>query len=782
LVNTIAMTLDAGDTYVLNTAIPAQADGTTVYYEIEATDSNADEPATSTSLEQSYTVADPLPFNIPYSNELRNQTDLDEATDFGFEFNNTTLKTSAGGYIKIDNGSIVSPAIDFSAYDALSVSFDMTTFGGNNGQELSILVSNDNGGTYTSIETYAAPESYLTFERLIDLSSLNGTNGRIKFEMTGGSASIRFRDLDISGVAPLSGYIYEDGSWSPSNPSLTAMPSDNIKVMNGTTSFIVALEVNDITVMSGATLKIEDVLTFNGNIINNGAMVFKSTSLKDGELAAVPATSSITGDMTVERYMSDNRSYRLISSPVATTSSIQDNWQEGATSATDNPNLGYGTHITGSESGANGFDATVTGNPSLFILDPNAADPQAFMPVENTDMNTINAGEGYLIFVRGDRDVDLSSNDSHSETTLRTTGEMHTGTFTNNTNVSYVQGEYNIMANPYQSAVNINLVISDSENLNDNFAYVYDPSLGTNGAYVTVDLSDGSNESGSAANEFLQPGQAVQVATATNAATTSIVFNESSKSPSSHTATFRSTTVNDGTFIVGQLFTAENYVNGNPLHDSFKLMFDASFDNALTNEDAVKPPNFTENLGIGSPESAYSVERRALPVSEEAIALFMNNHEHQNYTLSLEVSEFDGLTVYFKDNYTQEEVQLENGENTYSFAVNQEIEASLASNRFSIYFAEAALVVDNAAVNYGIELYPNPAKAGAAFYLTTGQFEGGSANVTITDIFGKRVYQSEQEFNNGKVSIQPEATLSSGVYFVQLIQKDKKVVKRLMIN
>lgn len=62
---TISMTNGgSGDIYTTNTDIPAQTDGTTVYYIIEATDN---ETATSTSAEQSYLVTDPAdePTNHP---------------------------------------------------------------------------------------------------------------------------------------------------------------------------------------------------------------------------------------------------------------------------------------------------------------------------------------------------------------------------------------------------------------------------------------------------------------------------------------------------------------------------------------------------------------------------------------------------------------------------------------------------------------------------------------------------------------------------------------------
>ncbi len=53
--NTINMSLSSGNTYVTDSDIPAQADGTTVYYEIYVLDNNVEE---KTSAEQSYTVND----------------------------------------------------------------------------------------------------------------------------------------------------------------------------------------------------------------------------------------------------------------------------------------------------------------------------------------------------------------------------------------------------------------------------------------------------------------------------------------------------------------------------------------------------------------------------------------------------------------------------------------------------------------------------------------------------------------------------------------------------
>jgi hypothetical protein len=261
-----------------------------------------------------------------------------------------------------------------------------------------------------------------------------------------------------------------------------------------------------------------------------------------------------------------------------------------------------------------------------------------------------------------------------------------------------------------------------------------------------------------------------------------VVFNESAKAPGNHTSTFRNASTAEIMKIIGQFYTTENYVAGNAMHDSFGIYFSEEFTNEVTQEDAVKPFNFTENLGIVNGENILSIERRALPQENEEIQLFSNNYNQSDYTLVLNLQAFENTTVFLLDNYTNEEIQLENGENIFTFSVDSDLEASVSEDRFSFRFGEDNLSVNTSTTNFGIELYPNPSSAGNTFYITTGQFEGNNATVSITDLFGKTVYQAEQLFSDGKVTIEPQSNLSSGVYFVQVEQTGKKVVKRLMVK
>ncbi len=581
------------------------------------------------------------------------------------------------------------------------------------------------------------------------------------------------------------GYVYlnDNDGWTPSNPNIDPnfTASDNITVMEGTATFTTNIEANDINVNSGATLNVEQVLTVNGNIINNGNFIFKSSENKNGELAAIPSTSVITGEFTVERYMSANRSYRFLSSPVTSTQPIHANWQEGATSNTDNPNPHYGTHITGTTSDqTNGFDATLTGNPSLFTLD---AVNQQFVSVPNTNNTNVTAGEGYLLFVRGSRAVDLMSNTAIADTTvLRTTGDLYIGDKVQTSNLSNVAGEFNLLANPYQSTIDVTNVLANSQNLNANYIYVYDPTLGTYGSYVTVDLNSGGNSSGSEADQFMQPGQAVQVATAANGAT-SVLFSESDKTPGQHTSTFRpENLVENNAHITGQLFTAENYNSGGKLHDSFAILFAAEYDNALNNQDAVKPFNFTENIGIGSMGSVYSVERRQAPLDGEQIALFTNNYEHQAYMLVITTANLaESTTAYLVDSFTEEEVLLSNGENTISFNVQLDNNASIAVDRFYLRFEDETLSTDSNLVTNYIELYPNPTNAQEGFYLTSSLWKNQEVKIDIWDLFGRLVYSSQKRFSNGKLHVNP-GRLGNGTYFLEIVHDETHTIKRFIIK
>ncbi|SHK10248.1 T9SS type A sorting domain-containing protein, partial [Aequorivita viscosa] len=503
-------------------------------------------------------------------------------------------------------------------------------------------------------------------------------------------------------------------------------------------------------------------------------LVFVSTPTSNGELAEVPNTSLINGEVTVQRYMQNSRSYRMVSSAVTTTTSIHENWQEGATSNTDNPAPGFGTHITGTTADqTNGFDGTITGNSSMFTVNvPN----QQFEAINNTNINTLNAGEAYLLFVRGDRSIDLTNptDNLSSSTVLRTTGSLITGTNTQNFATS-TEGDLVMFGNPYQSTVDINSVFAASTNVNTGYYYVYDPSLGAYGSYVTVILPSGSNTSGSTANQFLQPGQGAQVSTLA-AGTSSIVLSESDKSPGEFTNSNRPFTSSD--MLTVKLFTTENFNNRGSVHDSFGIVFAEGYNNGLTSDDAVKPMNFYENLGINNNGTYLSIEQRELPQSAEVYTLYSTGYTKSEYTLKLTVDGLENTSLYLDDRFTGLSTLLATGDTTYGFTVDANNPISIASDRFSIRTEQRLGVEDNDLLA-GIRLFPNPFN-GNTFYINAPKLNGEQLTVSINDLTGRNIYEKTLDCLENTITVKMGDNISSGVYLVTLNYDEEANTYRLI--
>lgn len=584
-------------------------------------------------------------------------------------------------------------------------------------------------------------------------------------------------DYSIILTRPHTDFVYQNSTWSPSNPAGVSTPVDNIHIVNGATTFVTDISAYNLKIDTGASLSVEKVLTIAGDINNNGNLVFLSSATATGELAELPITSTIFGDVTVQRYLKEKRSYRMLSSAVTTTTSIHDNWQEGATSNIDNPHPNYGTHITGSTvDQQNGFDGTATGNPSMFTVDIAS---QQFVPVTKTDGSaTLSAGEPYLLFVRGDRSINLSDNIAKSETVLRAKGSLFTGSQTQNF-ASEDSGDFVMFGNPYQSTVDVKSVFASSLNVNPAHYYVYDPTLGNHGAYVTINLTganDGTNTSGSAANKYLQPGQAAQVATLA-AGPSSVIFNEDAKAPGNFTSSNRNAPLANNMLTV-QLFTTENINTGGPMHDSFGIIFAQDHDNSLTSMDAIKPINFYENLGVDHDGTLLSLERRKLPEADELFQMYISGFQQSEYTLLLTVNGMEDIILNLFDEFTGATTSLKAGTNSYSFTVNTNDPLSVAAHRFSIRTEQRLGLNDNGLLA-GIHLYPNPLN-GNIVYINASRLNGEQVQVKINDLTGREIFNENLECVANTVTVPLVNNLGSGVYLVTVIHLGESKTYRLL--
>jgi hypothetical protein len=535
-------------------------------------------------------------------------------------------------------------------------------------------------------------------------------------------------------------------------------------------------QIGDLVIDNNSTNGV--ALLSNGTVLNrldlvNGVLNTTAGSLtlhSDGSNTAMVdqvVSGSVTGEVTVESYIPGKRAFRLLSSAVTTSTPINTNWQEGGhnTTTTVNVNsvLGYGTHITGSTTGANGFDASSTGNASMFSYDNIG---QSWGAVLNTDTDHLLAGKPYRLIVRGSRAIDLNSPIAAiipDATTLRAKGTLQTGDVPFS-NIGGVAGEFNFIGNPYQASVNMNAVMTASTNINANFYYVWDPQLGARGAYTTIILPAGTNTSMSAANQYLQPGQAAFLETLANGSG-QVRFQETHKVVGQNTATF-STPVNNSS-IVGQLFRSENAVVAQKVQDSFGIFFDSNANSGIDAFDAAKLYNQDETIGVQKGPEVLAIERRPLPVTDEIISLSHLSYRSTNYQYKIEINNVMGKQVFLEDSFLNTSTLLNDGINRYDFSVDAN-NNSIAANRFSLKIEDQTLGLEDLQSGVVLSLIPNPVVTDVVELVVDGATMSHGATAIIYNLAGQRLWEYKIDFSNNRAQLSGLSKLAAGAYFLKL--------------
>ncbi|QYJ68840.1 T9SS type A sorting domain-containing protein [Flavobacterium litorale] len=554
--------------------------------------------------------------------------------------------------------------------------------------------------------------------------------------------------------------------------------------------FLLNDEIDNFTVENAAgvttlnAMKLSGILDVrSGNFETNDivTLVCSFSPNKIGQIDNIESGASISGLITTEQCFPARRAFRFITSTVTTTSSIRENWQEDAASYNDDPNPGYGTHITGYGSsgsdpeetdGTNGFDWQPSGASSMFTFNNST---QSWAPVNNTT-SVLTAGTPYRALIRGSRSVDLTSNAaSPSNTKLRATGTIASGTVVIG-GLSSTSGDYNFVANPYHAIVDMNKVMNNVSTTNlTGFYYVWDPTLGGTpvvgeaggrGAYVTVNASTGEkSNSSSAVTRFVQPYQAFFVQTASQGTAPALTFREFYKdTDASATAVFRMT---GNPYIALDLYAETAFSNENTAADGLRIDFKEGESNDVDFNDAKKFGNIDENISRLNGEDYVAMENRSLPQVDEVLPLAVSRYRKSDYVMAFELGYFNELDVYIKDYYLNEETLLEQGNTTnFNFSVDAEVEASTDSARFAIVFRAAALNTDNPVQADSFSLFPNPLSGSELYINASGAYQ--TADVAIYNTLGQQVFNGSESFSGSNQIMLNVNNLEAGIYILKL--------------
>nr|WP_052405087.1 PQQ-dependent sugar dehydrogenase [Nonlabens ulvanivorans] len=511
-------------------------------------------------------------------------------------------------------------------------------------------------------------------------------------------------------------------------------------------------------------LSIEDDLTVNSNNIITLKSDINGTAFVD------EVTGIVNGIFTTERFIPAKRAFRFISSSVNSTESIYENWQENGSA------LGsFGTHITGSITGANGFDITATGSPSLFGYDNIN---QSWTTPQNTDVTTLTAGSPYRLFVRGDRTTDLSINTAvATNTVLRATGSLKTGTETV-TNLSSIAGEFNFVGNPYQAPVDLSQVLGASTNLNSNFVYFWDPTINTRGSYVTVDISNNTSNVSSGFNNYLQPNSAFFVTTLNNGST-SLTFEENNKEVNQQVLNIFSVPINNSRLKI-QLFESTEFAQGSRERDAVVLNVNATSSNLVNSRDALKFTNIDENISIKNGGQLLSIENRQSIQDGDNINLIATHYRSSQYDLNILI---EGIITpaYLYDSFLNSYTALSsNGSTTYSFTIDSSIPESVNENRFQIKFSNVTLSNDNFNLVNEISVYPNPTND------HTIHISGlkSDANFKLSNMLGQEIKIDPQSINTigNTLKINLPITLKKGTYIMNIMDANRLSSHKIILD
>jgi hypothetical protein len=612
---------------------------------------------------------------------------------------------------------------------------------------------NDNGAIFRSNEGYG--------DGILNGGNQNGT-AAVTF-----TTYFNYPTGDKYGVATTAnvGFWNQDSTWTNGNPP---SPNDQITINHNLSINVDFTIENSFTASNGTIVGVEStaVLTLNGNLTVQPAADFGFNSDANGSAQFLNGPSaSITGEVGVARFIptgstSNRLAYRFVTSSVTTSQSIYENWQTGGMSLP-----GIGTHITGSTTGANGFDTTVSGSPSLLFYDLDPVDSTYKWQFEtNTDVNTLTAGQPYNIYVRGDRNYDLTTAPATPNVDVRlpSRGTLELASTINSGSLRETTNAFTFVGNPYQATIDMNLVTKN--NVNNIFLFLWDPNLSTRGSYLVVNMRTDPKR-------FIQPGQAFFVVTASNGAA-SLDFKATDKVVSENAVGPFSTPTNRPSIDVKLM----RDFNGATVQSDYLTLF-LDGDNAINQFDAPKPINFDENMAIAKNGNLFMIENRAMPVHNEVITLNLQDIEVNNYTMNIDLNQLSlGLQAVLHDNFLNTDNVLSEGNNAINLTFDQSNPGSVDPSRFELRFVDTTL--SNQEVNeFSFKLFPNPTSNNLV--TLRGDFTTNATTATFYNTLGQQVLTTSIKSNESTINIQ---NLDAGIYLVRVVSGEQTVTKKLVIK
>ncbi|MEO6490442.1 MAG: hypothetical protein ABIO04_10915, partial [Ferruginibacter sp.] len=463
--------------------------------------------------------------------------------------------------------------------------------------------------------------------------------------------------------------------------------------LNSSFATIPQLSVETDIAVAGVLDIVQGTLKLTGNI------TLLSDSFNTASIAAVTGAISYgAGRFKVERFIpAHNKAWQFLAVPT-TGQTVNQAWQEGnAPMIAGAP--GFGTIITNNVAGT-GFDLIGGNAPSMKTYDTTSAG--SWKGITRTDSAIYNS-KGYMLFVRGDRNVSTPGA-LPTKTILRTTGKIFEPSNLPPV-ISIGSGKFESIGNPYASAIDFSNDASLIKSANvQRIFYVWDPKLGGGlgfggyqtfikgaGTDYTVSPGGGSYGIGGSVNNVIQSGQAFFVHTVGGSGT--ITFTEGAKVAASSLVTRFAAANNSGelrTNLYAGVGANGILIDGvlNEFHRNYSSSFDVL--------DALKLDNTGESISILADAHILSVERREKIRDRDTISFMLDRLKVQEYQFEFMPVNISRpyLKAYLEDKFMETSTPVSlSSISTITFNVSTD-PGSSSRDRFRIIFKQGNSQVD----------------------------------------------------------------------------------------
>jgi hypothetical protein len=208
--------------------------------------------------------------------------------------------------------------------------------------------------------------------------------------------------------------------------------------------------------------------------------------------------------------------------------------------------------------------------------------------------------------------------------------------------------------------------------------------------------------------------------------------------------------------------------------DGALLYFGTNYSNSVDSNDAKKLTNLDETISVLVDNTNLSIASFQSPQINTIYPLNFTSYRYSNYTLIAKLNNYNGITPYIHDKFTQTYTEV-NPIVNYNFSVDVANSASTAYDRFEIVYNTEALHTDDFNVD-SVNLFPNPSSSN--YFNLQLPLDTSNYTVKVYNSLGQLLDVELNAIENNVINCKVPENLATGMYQIEISKDSKNIVKK----